>query len=441
MASFESIFPTFLQKCSELHELLRVVTFMLFTVGTILFVQHGFTQKTAAFYLVRLLALTALLVYLPDWGNQAQELLQSSILSGLGVDPAHVYDQYNQLLAVKRDLGPERSWWDILGDLNSFTVELLISGILWLIGHFASLLLFWAYVFQKFILFSGYALSPLLIGFMGVPQLRSTGNRYVLHLVGVLLWPLGWAVAALITQGILDFMTDPSLRFIDPTASLYGLQTTFGVVVLAFWILFSTVAAPLVIQKVLASGALAGGPLIAGAFSSLFQTAATTAGAAAVASTTGIPLATFGAAGMAAVLSTLSSAAGHGSACHHHRRKRPAAVVSLGTFGVAAVPALVEALKDQSIDAGVRGLAVTALGTFGPGARAAVSALVEMLKAQNPSLRQLAAFALGKIGPDAKAAVPSLVVMLRDKEPFIREIAGKSLKQIDPGEAAANGLR
>ena len=31
-----------------------------------------------------------------------------------------------------------------------------------------------------------------------------------MNIVGVLLWPLGWAVAALITQGILDFMTDPS---------------------------------------------------------------------------------------------------------------------------------------------------------------------------------------------------------------------------------------
>jgi len=46
MASFESIFPTFLQKCAELHELLRVVAFMLFIVGTILFVQHGFSGKT-----------------------------------------------------------------------------------------------------------------------------------------------------------------------------------------------------------------------------------------------------------------------------------------------------------------------------------------------------------------------------------------------------------
>jgi len=183
-----------------------------------------------------------------------------------------------------------------------------------LIGQFASLLLFWAYIIQKFILFSGYALSPLLIGFMAIPTLRSVGSRYLLNLAGVLLWPLGWGVAALITQGILDFMTDPTFRYFDPTSTGYSLQTSFGVLVLAFWIAFSTVSAPLVIQKVLSSGALAGSQLIAGAFSSLVQTAATTAGAAAVAAPIGVPGVTAGAAGMAAVLSTLSSAAGHGSA-------------------------------------------------------------------------------------------------------------------------------
>ena len=52
MASFESIFPTFLQKCAELHELLRVVAFMLFIVGTILFVQHGFSGKTLILHML-----------------------------------------------------------------------------------------------------------------------------------------------------------------------------------------------------------------------------------------------------------------------------------------------------------------------------------------------------------------------------------------------------
>lgn len=314
MAPFEQLFPMFLQKCAELHELLRLVAFMLFIVGTILLVLHGFSGRTLLLHLVRLFVLTALLVMLPQWGNEAQRILQVSILDGLGVDPSQVHDQYNQLLEVRRDTGEDRSWWDIIGDLNAFTVETLISGVLWLIGQFASLLLFWAYIIQKFILFSAYALSPLLIGFMAIRSLRSIGTRYLLHIVGVLLWPLGWAVAALITQGILDFMTDPSSRFFDPTASLYSLQATFGVAVAAFWIVFSTIAAPLVIQKVVATGELAGGQLIGGAFGSLLQTAATTAGAGAVAAPIGVPAVTAGATGMAAILSTLSSAAGHGSA-------------------------------------------------------------------------------------------------------------------------------
>jgi hypothetical protein len=314
MASFESLFPTFLQKCAELHELLRIVAFMLFIVGTIMLVVHGFTGKTLMLHMVRLFVLTALLVMLPQWGNQVQSLVQTSILNGLGVDPSNVQDQYNQLLVVKRDTGSDHSWWDILGDLSGFTVEILISGVLWLVGEFASLLVFWAYIIQKFILFSSYALSPLLLGFMAIRPLRSVGSRYLMNIVGVLLWPLGWAVAALITQGILDFMTDPTFKYIDPTATIYSLQATVGVVVVAFWIVFSTIAAPIVIQKVLAHGALAGGQLLAGAASSFFQTAATTAGAAAVASTTGVPFATIGAAGMAAVLSTLSTAGGHGSA-------------------------------------------------------------------------------------------------------------------------------
>jgi hypothetical protein len=87
MATFEQLFPTFLQKCAKLHELLRIVAFMLFIVGTILQVLHGFTGKTLILHKVRLFVLTALLVMLPHWGNEAQRILQTSILNGLGVDP------------------------------------------------------------------------------------------------------------------------------------------------------------------------------------------------------------------------------------------------------------------------------------------------------------------------------------------------------------------
>lgn len=314
MPPFETIFPTLLVKAAELHELLRAVAFMLFIVGTILRVLHGFSVKSLLFHFVRLILLVSLLVMLPRWGNALQSLLQNSILSGLGVDPADVYIQFNTLLKVKHDAATDHSWWDIMADINGFTVELLISGVLWLVGQFASFLLFWAYIFQKVILYLGYALSPLLIGFMAIPALRSVGSRYLMNLVGVLLWPLGWAVAALVTQGILDYMTDPAIKFYDLSGAGYSLQQLVGVAVVGFWIVFSTVASPLMIQNVFTRGSLAGSELISGAVNSLIQTVGTTVGAAAVASTAGNPLVTLGASGLAAGLSTLSTAAGQGSA-------------------------------------------------------------------------------------------------------------------------------
>ncbi|MBU6402108.1 MAG: hypothetical protein KGS61_17455 [Verrucomicrobia bacterium] len=314
MATFDSIFPTLLTKCAALHDLLLVVAYMLFVVGIITSVTHGFSPKSLASFGVRLVVLTALLSFLPQWGNELQNLMQNSILSGLNVDPSNVQDQYNQLLVIKRDTGTGKSWWDILSDATGSAVEVLISALLWIIGEIASFLLYWAYVFQKVVLHLGYGLSPLLIGFMAIRGLRGIGTNYLLHLVGVLLWPLGWAVAAMVTQAILDFMTDPSFKFIDPTAVFYGLQNTLGVALLGFWIIFSTIAAPMIIQRVIAHGMLIGNELIHGAFGSLGQTAATTAGASAVAAPIGSSLATASSAGMAAILSSTSTAAGLGSA-------------------------------------------------------------------------------------------------------------------------------
>jgi hypothetical protein len=314
MATFDSIFPTFLAKCGDLHTLLLSVAFALFIVGIIATVQQRASHKSILNLLLRLLLLTSLLVFLPGWGNTLQNLLQNSILSGLGVDPSQVYQQFNQLLVIKRDPATQSSWWNIMSQLHNFTTDIIITALLWLVGQLASLMMFWGYIFQTVILNIGYALSPLLIGFMAIPALKHTGNRYLMNLLGVLLWPLGWAVAALVTQGILDFMTDPTFAYLDPTSTLPDLQKTIGVAAIGFWIIFSTVASPIIIQNVVAHGIQAGSALLAGGVSSFLQTSATTAGAAATASSTGIPAVTAGAAGVAALLSTMSSAANMGSA-------------------------------------------------------------------------------------------------------------------------------
>ena len=123
-------------------------------------------------------------------------------------------------------------------------------------GLLASAILFYAYIVQKMILYLGYSLSPIFIGFMATRSLSHIGNRYILGLVGVIAWPLGWAVAAIVTQGLLTFMTDQSFLQGSSVAGAanYGLQNFIGVALLGVWIIFSTIAAPLIIQKALTEG-------------------------------------------------------------------------------------------------------------------------------------------------------------------------------------------
>src|SRR5580693_5103450 len=312
MATFNSIFPTFVADCGGLQTLLQNVAFALFIVGVIDTIFHRASHRTILNLLLRLLLLTSLLVYLPAWGNTLQQLLQNSILSGLGIDPANVYQQYNQLLIINRDPSSQSSWWNVMSQLNTFTTDLIVSAILWLVGQLASLMMFWGYIFQQFILDLGYALSPVLIGFMAIPALKHIGNRYLLNLVGVLLWPLGWAAAALITQGILDFMTDPSLQYIDPTSTLPDLQKTIGVAAVGFWIIFSTIAAPVIIQKVIAAGALAGGELLSGGARAAVQTASSAARGAVSAAPLG-PVAALAAGGAAGTIGLFSASSGMGN--------------------------------------------------------------------------------------------------------------------------------
>lgn len=73
-----------------------------------------------------------------------------------------------------------------------------------------------------------------------------------------------------------------------------------------------------------------------------------------------------------------------------------------------AIPALIEALSDQSGD--VRYVSAQTLGLMGPEAESAVPALIPLLNDSHfgPTVRASAFEALGMIGPKAKAAMPAL---------------------------------
>jgi HEAT repeat protein len=70
-----------------------------------------------------------------------------------------------------------------------------------------------------------------------------------------------------------------------------------------------------------------------------------------------------------------------------------------------------------------------------PPVKTAVPALVEALKDENAQVRAGAASALGTIGPEAKVAVSSLTELVQDRDEIVRSEAAAALKKIDPDAA------
>ncbi len=108
---------------------------------------------------------------------------------------------------------------------------------------------------------------------------------------------------------------------------------------------------------------------------------------------------------------------------------------ALISIGSAAVPALLELIKDP--DRRRQGRTIRILGYMGSEAKAATPVLVEKLDDEDQKLRSDAAWSLGQIGPQASKAVPALTRALTDSSGEVRVTAATALKEVEPGNRDA----
>ena len=278
MNDFNSMFPNFLTLCLSLKTLLTPVAFLLITGGLIATTIANHRSDGAALAIGKVIIFVMLLVYLPTWGNQVVTVVDDLVKNTLKVDPAQIHDQYQAALQMKKSDDGNKSWWENVIHFQVSMFEGLMSGVFLIMGWLASTIEWWAYIFQTAILFVGYALSPIFIGMLAFPSVNQTGRNYLINLLGVMIWPLGWGVAGIITQGMIAFMTDQSFLSSPIVGSVqYSLQNLMGLAFLGVWIIFSTIAAPIAIQRAIFNGSSAVSSLLSGGFSA--GRAAATAGA------------------------------------------------------------------------------------------------------------------------------------------------------------------
>ena len=152
------------------------------------------------------------------------------------------------------------------------------SGVMWLMDLVRELL----YLIEV-------AISPVFVAMLIIPSLAHLARRFFMTLVSICLWPFGWAVCDAISKMLIDVAVNPTgnvAQNVGGLASLVAgpLAGMAYLIVVAVWVIGSTLAAPLFISVLLAVG---GGTATAAIFGSTFGALAASGARAANASVGG----------------------------------------------------------------------------------------------------------------------------------------------------------
>lgn len=298
IATFDRIFPSFEQQIQKLHELLLPVAIVLIIVGLLSALRYAYTPRSIMRALMLSALITASIAFWSDWMNLVQESTQS-LVNEMDANPQNAANRYVELI-IENSGGNEKPV-SILKIRLSMISDIFVTGVLKIIGVVATFMIWIAYIIQKFFLGFSYALAPIFLGMFALRSTSSIALRFVMTTIGLLVWPLGWAAAAIATSNLIDVFTIQNLAsHIAP----YSQQSALGAAIIGLWIIASTLLAPVVIQRVISSGANIGSALASGALTGSADAAKAGLGAAAAIAATG---------GSGAVLAGLGGVAAMGS--------------------------------------------------------------------------------------------------------------------------------
>ena len=272
MNTIDQTFPGFVKSCGDLYRLFLPWAFILLLVA---FIYEFWGSPPSAHgmikFIIKLFLVIMVLANSNAFITNGQTIIQNWVQQNIPARPENVAQRYNDELA-KAQNAPEQnqSFWSTLFSSNWF--EAIIYAVLTLLSWLAMALIWFIYGVQRAVLLVCWSVSPLLIPLLAIRPLASMGLRHVLRIIAVMLWPLGLALAATWTDGLINVAVDQNfLASQSVLGSLgYGLQNLLAITVISIWIIFSTIMAPVFIQKMVVGSA--------GAASVISDTVSTTFG-------------------------------------------------------------------------------------------------------------------------------------------------------------------
>ena len=271
--------------------------------------------------------------FFPDFADRTQ-LFFHALGRETGADPTRTNEQFLQLLVASGGVdgkAEDIGFWDLLWTDNGGLGVALIYASLSLMGYIASAAQFLYRIVQQIIVIYAVVVSPLMFSFLHFDATKSAATKFFVTLLGVAMWPLGWALCELVTRELLRLAVHEHVYEEAGEGLLVsGSVFFFFMVTTSLWVLVSTIAAPRVISLLIESGAHFGSGMLS-AYSAAFGQHLSYGGAAAI-SANKLQEAS------AATSAVVGGVAGLGGAVSAAAESRnvviPAAIGLIGTIGV-----------------------------------------------------------------------------------------------------------
>ena len=141
------------------------------------------------------------------------------------------------------------------GSIGDQVLWAITLGLSWI----ASGIMYLMRIAQQLLYLLEIAVSPVFVACLMVPALTYLARRFFMTLVSICLWPLAWSVCNLVSQFLINLAVNPTnnstLSTLNTGSVLTGpLAGVAYFLVVAVWVIGSTIAAPIFIGVLLGTG-------------------------------------------------------------------------------------------------------------------------------------------------------------------------------------------
>jgi hypothetical protein len=140
-------------------------------------------------------------------------------------------------------------WWQ-LDKWADYVIRGIVIAVTGFVACITVFIMEMMLILQKLILVAGGPLMPIFIACLSIRAAEGSAQNFLKSVVGVMCWPIGWAIVHIGTMAALQNLQAPSW-----TASLFQLVLS-GIVIgiVCLWMIFGTICAPLLIVRAVTSG-------------------------------------------------------------------------------------------------------------------------------------------------------------------------------------------